>query len=472
VTIHQGDEVEASAFVENIKDATAVKVEFASKPDTSNLGVQTVKVILTDEGGNKTQYDATLNVVSENELIAHSAICELGQPMPPTTVFTGNGVEAQYLSDVGLIDTTTPGIYMLQLKVGAQIYDVTVEVKDTKAPTATVTPQTSQGKLPLASDFVSEIVDASDVVVKYANAESLPKEPLAVGRIDVEIVLTDKYGNSTTYKSYINVEFVDTEAPVFTKFPNSLEADAGATAILWRGKVEATDNSGSVDIYLDSSSADLNNPGKYIVNIVAEDKAGNKTEKSVTLIVKDTSVTDEMLNSVIDDIIENYVDKEATPSQQVYNVYAYIYENLKYANTAAHDDWRREAYKALTTNFTGDCFTHCAVGYALLDRLGFDVLLVERADQYKIEGTGTHFWVMVNIGTEEHPQWYHFDATPQRAPFHLQTYLMTDAQLRAFTKWRNEEAVLENYYSHDTSLYPASATKILVDLEIPAKYFS
>jgi hypothetical protein len=119
-----------------------------------------------------------------------------------------------------------------------------------------------------------------------------------------------------------------------------------------------------------------------------------------------------------------------------------------------------------------NCFTYCATSYAILGYLGFDVRIVERAESAKVEGTGTHFWVLINIGTEESPKWYHFDATPQRGPYNLATYLMTNAQLEAYTKWRNDGEKIENYYTYDVEKFPEVAKQQMVSLEIPAKYFN
>jgi hypothetical protein len=144
---------------------------------------------------------------------------------------------------------------------------------------------------------------------------------------------------------------------------------------------------------------------------------------------------------------------------------------MKYSNTSKHIDWRKEAYEALSGAYTGDCFTYCAVSYAILRYLGFDAHIVERAESAKIEGTGTHFWVLVNIGSATEPAWYHFDATPQRSPYNLATYLMTNSQLEAYTRWRNADYKLENYYTYDVEKFPEVSKRPLVSLEIPAEYF-
>ncbi len=466
ISVWQGSKLDAESCVSDIKDATAVSVKFKKKPDTDELGKRDVTVILEDGGGNKTEYTFVLNVVSSSGLLYTHYVSELGEDLPSADVFTGKPGVGEYLSDISSISPNAAGIYMLQISADGGIFDVVLEISDTVAPTATVTPQVCYNKVPDASEFVSGIVDKSRVTVSYET------EPImaASGIVEVNIVLTDAHGNKTVYPTYFEV-MSDTTAPEILKAPETLEVDTGAT-IIWRAGVEATDDSGKVELTLDTSGADLDKPGIYTVEIVARDDAGNETRRKVKLTVHDGSITESMLFDVIRKIEKKlHVTSNMTPEEKIYSVFRYVYDNMKYSNTSAHIDWRQEAYVTLSGAFKGDCFTYCATSYAILKYLGFDVLIVERAESAKIEGTGTHFWVLVNIGSEQEPKWYHFDATPQRAPFNLATYLMTDAQLSAFTKWRNDVYKLENYYTYDVEKYPEVSKWQMVNLEIPAKYF-
>jgi hypothetical protein len=381
-------------------------------------------------------------------------------------VFTGTAGKGEYVTAVSNINTAITGMYMIQVAMDGTVYDVVLEIADRTAPTATVTPQSAYNSIPNPEDFISNIVDKSQVTVRY---ETEPQSG-ASGRVDVSLILTDAYGNSTRYESYFTV-LNDNIAPVITKCPEALEVDTGAN-ILWRASVEATDDSGEVELSLDTLSANLSVPGVYTVEIVARDAAGNESRRKVKLTVNDGSITDEMLRDVIASHEKNLKIKSTmTAEEKVYAVFRFVYDSMKYSNTSKHIDWKSEAYHALSGAFTGDCFTYCAASYAIFGYLGFDVRIVERAESAKIEGTGTHFWVLVNIGTESNPQWYHFDATPQRSPYNLATYLMTDAQIEAYTRWRNDNYMLENYYTYDKEKFPAVATWQRVSLEIPAQYF-
>ncbi len=466
MSVWQGSKLDAESCVSDIKDATEVSVKFKKKPDTDEIGKREVTVILEDGGGNTTEYTFVLNVVSSSGLLYTHYISELGEELPSADVFTGKAGVGEYLSDISSISPNAAGIYMLQISADGNTFDVVLEITDTVAPTATVTPQVCYNKIPEASEFISGIIDKSRVTVSYETEPDMASS----GRVDVNIVLTDAHGNKTVYSTYFEV-MSDTKAPEILKAPDVLEVDTGAT-IIWRASVEAADDSGKVELDLDTTGADLNTPGVYTVEIVARDDAGNETRRKVKLTVHDGSITESMLFDVIKKIEKDLlITSKMNAEEKVYSVFRYVYDNMKYSNTSAHIDWKQEAYVTLDGGFTGDCFTYCATSYAILKYLGFDVHIVERAESAKIEGTGTHFWVLVNIGSEAEPKWYHFDATPQRSPYNLATYLMTDAQLEAYTKWRNDTYKLENYYTYDVEKFPEVSKWQMVSLEIPAKYF-
>ena len=466
ISVWRGSELRAEDCATDIKDATKVEVEFKKKPDLGKVGKQDVTVILEDGAGNKTEYSFVLTVVDEHGLLYTHYVSELGEELPSADVFTGRAGAGEYLSELSGINKDAAGIYMLQILCEGATYDVVLEIADRTPPTATVTPQTCYKKVPAAADFISNIVDKSRVTVSYEVEPNL----VSSGTVNVSIVLTDAFGNSTVYSSYFTVTS-DTEAPIIVKVPETLEADAGGT-VIWRAGVEATDDSGNVELSLDTTGANLGVPGKYTVYIVAKDGAGNETRRAVLLTVYDASVTEDMLNIAIAKLENDLkISGAMSAEEKVYAVFRYVYDNMKYSNTSKHIDWRKEAYEALSGAYTGDCFTYCAVSYSLLRYLGFEAHIVERSEAAKIEGTGTHFWVLVNIGNQTSPEWYHFDATPQRAPYNLPTYLMTNSQLEAYTKWRNATYKLENYYTYDVEKFPEVSKRILTNLEIPSEYF-
>lgn len=80
-----GEAVEAAAFIQDVVDATKVTVSYEKQPDFNLSGEQAVKLVLQDEGGNKTVLDSllTLNVDTEPPKIygTKKATAYIGQPV-------------------------------------------------------------------------------------------------------------------------------------------------------------------------------------------------------------------------------------------------------------------------------------------------------------------------------------------------------------------------------------------------------
>lgn len=66
-TVWQNEKIDASQFVTNIVDTTNVTVTYKEEPDFSLPGNQTVKLLLTDEGGNVAELGAKLTIFQDTE---------------------------------------------------------------------------------------------------------------------------------------------------------------------------------------------------------------------------------------------------------------------------------------------------------------------------------------------------------------------------------------------------------------------
>ena len=197
-------------------------------------------------------------------------------------------------------------------------------------------------------------------------------------------------------------------------------------------------------------------------------------KKSVPVIIHDASVTQEMLDEVCAQIVKEIITDGMTVPEQLKAVYTFVKRKFKYSNEGIHDDERLRGYQALTELKTGDCFYYCCAAKALLTYMGYDTITVRR-DLVQTKVKSNHFWLLVNCGTKEEPAWYHFDATPQGSSYYRQTYMLTDAQVEAFSLFHKETIKTKNnsyYYVYDKSLYPASATEIIYDLKIDEKYYN
>lgn len=466
VTVNQGDSLQAERCVTNIEDETSVSCGFQNAPDLTQAGVVEEVVVLTDEGGNCTQIPVTITVVKAGKFLADSYTIEAGTGFPTADSLVVLNKAGNYVTDVSTINTCLVGKYTLKLEIDGAIYTTKLIIEDTIAPTATVAPMTIYygATFPQANSFVSAIVDRGPVTVSY---ETDPGEKV-VDQTAVRIVLTDQGGNRTVYSVQCNI-VRDDEAPVFITFPKEIDADIGSS-IIWRALVSATDDSGTVDLSLDTSAVNLKKPGTYTASLVAKDPAGNTTKQTVKIILHDNSVTKEMMDRVCEEILSEIVAENMTAQQKLYAIYKYVVTNIKYVSDSPHDDVRREAYLSLTSRPKGDCFAFCAAAHELIAYLGFETQIVRR-DVSLTKQYGNHFWVLVNCGTEENPLWYHHDASPHSKPYDLETYMMTDAQVKAYTNYRASTSSKKHYYTFDTSLHPASATEIVVDLDIDSSYF-
>lgn len=465
----QGDLLPADQCVTNLNDQTDVSCTFQTEPDLMQIGSTDQVVVLTDEAGNSTEIPVEIIVIDANDILVDSCTIEAGQSIPAENELVSFHRTGKYVTDTSVINTSLIGSYTLELDIDGTIYTTALIVEDTIAPSATVAPVTAYfgAEFPSADSFVSEIKDEGPVAVTY---ETDPGETVS-GQTTVRIVLTDQGGNTTVYDSQCNVA-VDEEAPKFISFPAELVAEVDG-GIIWRSLVSAEDNSGMVDLSLDTSGANLSQPGTYTAYFVAKDSVGNETRQEVKLTLRSNVITKEMMDQVCAQIVKKIISEDMTNQQKIYAVYKYVRSTIGYTNAGVHDNIRRQAYLGLTSRHTGDCYTFCAASQEILSYLGFESQVVKRREDCAIESGSNHFWLLVNFGTPEAPQWYHFDATPIRRPFNRTTYMMTDAQLQAYTNYRADSSPKKlYYYTYDTSLHPASATEIFVDLEIDAKYYN
>jgi hypothetical protein len=141
-----------------------------------------------------------------------------------------------------------------------------------------------------------------------------------------------------------------------------------------------------------------------------------------------------------------------TVEEKLRAAYDYIQAHISYVSDSDKSDWVRAAYESLFVTGSGDCFNYFAAAKAVICRLGLDYREIQRTPGLTEE---THYWLMVNIGTSQNPQWYHYDCTRLRSEYNHSGCLLTDTQINAYNKVR------PYFYAYDASQYPASATRII-----------
>lgn len=466
LSICQGDSLTAEQCVTDVIDQTNVTCTFQTEPNLTQVGISNETVILTDEAGNSTEIPVSITVLEQNKFLLDKYTIEAGEDIPAVAELIVFNRTGKYATDVSAIDTSLIGNYTLDIEIEDTIYSTELIIEDTIAPTATVTPVSVYygAPFPLAECFISEILDEGPVTISYETDPGVTVN----AETTVRILLTDQAGNITTYDSLCGV-LNDDEAPKFIKFPQELRAEVN-TNIIWKSLVSAEDNSGVVDISLDATGVNLSQPGTYDIFFIAKDPSGNETKQKAKLTVYVFTVTKEMMDQVCADITSKIITEGMTTQEKLYAVFKYVVSKIRYTGGGSHDDMRKEAYLGLTSRKSGDCFTFCAASNELLSYLGFETQIVRRRVDLASQH-GNHFWVLVNCGTKDSPLWYHHDAAPHVKPYTLDTYMMTDAQLKAYTNYRASTSTKQHYYTFDPSLYPASATQMTVDLGIDPMYF-
>lgn len=325
-----------------------------------------------------------------------------------------------------------------------------VEVRDLTWPVGTALPQ--------ASDFAVSL--PADAEIRY---RTVP-DAIAVGNytVSLEVLLPD--GKAWQHEAILHL-VVDREAPVISGV-QPLVAYIGGSGISYRSGVTVSDNcDGPVSLEVDTSDVNLREEGVYTVFYTAIDHAGNHTTVSTTVSVYRSEITEEMLYQRLDPLIAEITDPGMTQEEQLRAVYNFVYEKIAYTNQSDKSSWVRAAYEGLESG-KGDCYTYFALAKAFLMRLGISNLDVERSADVAAAVGERHYWSMVNLGTEASPRWYHFDCCHLADMLRPWGCLMTDTQLRTYSRSRvNEDGVSDYFYSYDREKYPASADRVLTQID-------
>ena len=224
----------------------------------------------------------------------------------------------------------------------------------------------------------------------------------------------------------------DRRAPV-------IKGPEGDTAIAYTGDtmtykslVTVSDNSGEYTLDVNSSSVNLNAVGTYKVVYTAKDPSGNESTYELTLVVKNGEYSEKKLMELVAaKATELGITQDMSKVEKVRRIYAYVNdpsESNKYnANIVFNDvsniynsqgssfsrnnwqsDWVEEAILTLK-NGKGDCYSYYSVSKAFFEYFEIENYGIKRAEDSS--ESGTHFWSIVNVGTESAPKWYFYDAT-------------------------------------------------------------
>lgn len=253
-----------------------------------------------------------------------------------------------------------------------------------------------------------------------------------------EQVQTDRTNMSEAQPSDQSEAPVGTTAPPTTTAPadttpplvsgNDFEITQGES-VSYKKQISISDDyDDSPTIEIDNSAVDIDKPGTYPVIYTVTDSAGNSTELTLNLTVKefvpDKAATEEYVLYMARGILSEITDDSMSKLQVAYSIYRWSKYNIAYINTSNKSDWVIGAYDAFNKR-QGDCFSYFAASKALLTAAGIDNFDLIRPRTYS--NGSSHYWSLVNVGDG----WYHFDSTPfvhNGANF----FMLTDQEIRAW----------------------------------------
>ena len=209
-------------------------------------------------------------------------------------------------------------------------------------------------------------------------------------------------------------------------------------AIAYKEHVTVTDNADSDITYtVDNSTVDNNKEGTYQVTYSATDKAGNKTEVTITVTVVYRPYTEDDLWVLCDQVLANLIKPGMSEKEKVEAIFNWVDWTITYKGHAEKVSWIQGAYDGLK-NHIGDCFTIASTCHALYQRAGLETFMIER---YPIT-YAQHFWNAVKIDGV----WYHCDALTKDDGTR---FFMWDSK-----KLKEYSDSHRGYHYYDASRYP------------------
>ena len=233
--------------------------------------------------------------------------------------------------------------------------------------------------------------------------------------------------------------------------------------ISFKSQLEVTDNltsASKIKLTTDSSKVNTDVAGDYYATVTATDKKGNTSTETVVVRVYAERVTWDKLKEKIAPIAANIINENMSAEEKCREIYSYVRAQIEYYDYSDKSNWMQAAYYGLRDG-KGDCFTYYSVARAFLEYYGIDNETVQRKTG---KTSGTHFWSVVNIGTDSSPRWYHFDCTRLSPDKYHMGCLMTDAQLEEYNQYRGDKKSNDEdyyFYYYDASKLPEIETIII-----------
>lgn len=431
-----GEQISPELFVTGIQDGTDVAVSYETEPNYSQAGVQDVKLLLTDKGGNITRLISKL-VVSN---LKRELVLEAGSAMPEANAFLEDiagfeNTQISYVTDPAAVDTAVLGSQEIKVLLDGRETAATLTIVDTIAPVMTVKPVDGWVGKPIAiSDFIQSLTEATEVTYSYAEEPDWSKE----GSGSAQIIVADAAGNTVQEQVTYTLKKDITPPEVAV---SSIDIVIGEP-VSYKKAVGYSDNSDSLEelkLEIDNSKVDPNTEGKYEVTYTVTDMAGNVTSKKGTVFVmaeKPIYYDEDVINAEADKVLAEIIKDDMSQLEKARAIYNWVHSHIGYINHSEKGDRLRGAYEGLVKR-QGDCFVYASTSKALLTRAG-----IENMDIVKSTVNPSHYWNLVDVGDG----WYHFDATPRKDKTVF--FMWTDAELKEYSE-KNK-----NSHIYDAAQYP------------------
>lgn len=431
-----GDVIEAASFLSALTDQSEVSVTTDEAIDFDTPGSGTAKLRATDAWGNSTDIESAYHIhtaVRDVTIEAGTTADQLTAMLFPEP---DEGLPTPTPENPDMVPRLPVGENTVMYVCELDKIPFTVNVIDTVPPVLEVKDtKLTKGVAADPSAFVVSCADATDVTFSF---ETMP-DTSVIGESVVTIIATDGGGNRTSATAKLTVIY-DTIPPVISGVKDlySYEGDT----IAYRAGVSAVDETdGKVSFYVDTSAVKPYTAGKYRITYTAVDSHGNRAVETATVTVR--KVTKEVLDAKADEILKDILTAGMTDREKAKAIYDWCCENLKYSTVTSYlmGNYIKSAYSGYRLHY-GNCYTYYAVARSLLSRAGITNMMIQRNDPNK-----PHYWNLVKIGGS----WYHFDTCPQPAPDNDGCFLLTDAEVAAYSKNKHK-----GYYSFNRAYYPAT----------------
>lgn len=207
VTVYNPEELDPNAFVTKIEDATEVTVRFAKQPDPT-VKEQSVDILLTDAGGNTTNLQAKLTLITDTVAPQIVGVKDLFTYAGNTlayrtgiTVTDDQDENPKLEIDSSGVDLTVPGEYTVT-------YTAVDHAGNESKATAKVTVR-EKGKDYVEPDVIYERIDS--LMAKFIREDMTDREK--VEAVYCWTRLHFQYGKSTDKEDYLQVayEFLQTK---------------------------------------------------------------------------------------------------------------------------------------------------------------------------------------------------------------------------------------------------------------------